>query len=72
MDLLNLDENAQELRADEVSVHKSRSNHETIQQLTSQLLQMQEQVNSMNDSGDFFKMWNQIVVEDCLTFPVNL
>ena len=30
-----------------------RENHETIQQLTSQLQQMQEQMKSMNDSGDF-------------------
>ena len=30
-----------------------RENHETIQQLNSQLQQMQEQINSMNDSGDF-------------------
>ena len=44
---------AQELRVDEVSVQKLRENHETIQQLTSQLQQMQEQKNSMNDSGDF-------------------
>ena len=44
---------AQELRVDEVSVQKLGENHETIQQLTSQLQQMQEQVNSMNDSGDF-------------------
>ena len=32
---------------------KLRENHETIQQLTSQLQQMQEQRNSANDSGDF-------------------
>ena len=44
---------AQEQRTDEVSVQKLRENHETIQQLTSQLQQMQEQMNSMNDSGDF-------------------
>ena len=31
---------------------KKRENHETIQQLTSQLQQMQEQMNSMHDSGD--------------------
>ena len=40
---------AQELRVDEVSVQKVREN----QQLTSQLQEMQEQMNSMNDSGDF-------------------
>ena len=44
---------SQELRIDEVSVQKFRENHETIQQLTSQLQQMREQMNSMNDSGDF-------------------
>ena len=44
---------AQELRVDEVSVQKLRENHETIQQLTSQLQQMQEQTKSMNDSCDF-------------------
>ena len=30
-----------------------RENHETIQLPTSQLQQMREQMNSMNDSGDF-------------------
>ena len=44
---------AQELRVDEVSVQKLRENHETIQKLTSQLQEMQEQMNSMTDSGDF-------------------
>ena len=44
---------ALELRVDEVSVQKLRENHETVQQLTSQLQQLQEQMNSMNDSGDF-------------------
>ena len=44
---------AQELRVDEVSVQKLTGNHETIQLLTSQLQQMPEQMNSMNDSGDF-------------------
>ena len=44
---------AQEQRVDEVSVQKLKENHETIQQLTSQLQQMQDQMNSMSDSGDF-------------------
>ena len=44
---------AQELRVDEVSMQKIRENHETIQQLTSQLQEMQEQMNSVNDSGEF-------------------
>ena len=39
---------AQEQRIDEVSVQNLRENHETIQQLTSQLQQMQEQMNSMS------------------------
>ena len=44
---------AQELRVDEVSVQKLRENHETIQQLTSQLQEMQDQMNAMSDSGEF-------------------
>ena len=44
---------AQEQRIDEVSVQKIREDHETIQQLTAQLQHMQEQMNSMNDSGQF-------------------
>ena len=44
---------AQELRVDEVSVQKLRENHETIQKLTSQLQEMQDQMNSTSDSGDF-------------------
>ena len=34
-------------------MEKLRKNHQTIQQFTSHLQQMQEQMNSMNDSGDF-------------------
>ena len=47
---------AQELRVDEVSVLKWGENHETVQQLTSQLQQMQEQMNFMNDSGEFHEV----------------
>ena len=43
---------AQELRIDEVSVKKLRESRDTIQRLTSQLQSMQEQMNSMNDSGE--------------------
>ena len=46
-------ERAQEQRIDEVPVQKSTENHETIQQLTSQLQQMQDQMNSRSDSVDF-------------------
>ena len=35
------------------SVQKLSDNHETIQQLTSQLQQIQEQINPMTASGDF-------------------
>ena len=44
---------AQVLRVDEISVQKLRENHGTIQNLTSQLQEMQEHMNSMNDSGEF-------------------
>ena len=37
----------------EVCAQKIRVNYETIQKLTSQLQEMQEQMNSMNDSGEF-------------------
>ena len=62
---------AQELRVDQISVQKLREKHEAIQKLTSQLQEMQEQMNSMSDSENFEK-WNQITVGDCLTFPVSL
>ena len=44
---------AQEQRVDEISVQRLGENHETIQKLTSQLQEVQEQMNSMNDSGEF-------------------
>ena len=44
---------AQELRVDEFSVQKLRYSHETIQRLTSQMQEMQEQMNSKSDSGEF-------------------
>ena len=34
-------------------MQKLIENHETIQQLTAQLQEMQDQMNSLNDSGDF-------------------
>ena len=60
----------QERRIDEVSVQKLREDHETIQQLISQLQQMQQQMKSLSDS-EISKMWNHIKVEDSLTFPVS-
>ena len=44
---------AQELRVNEVSLQKLRQNHHTIQKLTFQLQEMQEQMNCMTDSGVF-------------------
>ena len=44
---------AQELRVDKVSQQKLRENHEIIQKLTSQLQEMQDQMNSMSGSGEF-------------------
>ena len=47
---------AQELRVEEISVQKLRENHETIQKLSFQLREMQEQMNSMSGSGEFQEM----------------
>ena len=44
---------AQELRVDEFSVQKLGESQETIQRRTLQLQSMQEQINSMSDSGEF-------------------
>ena len=41
---------AQEMRIDEFSVQKLRESHATIQELTSQIQEMQERMNCMNDS----------------------
>ena len=43
---------AQELRVYEVS-EKLRESHETIQRLTSQVQELQERMNYLNDSGEF-------------------
>ena len=44
---------AQLQQYDEFSMQKLRENHVTIQKLTSQLQQLQEQMNSMSDSREF-------------------
>ena len=44
---------AQELRVDKFSVQKLRERHETVQRLTSQMQEVQDQMNSMDDSGEF-------------------
>ena len=38
---------------DEFSVQKLRESHETIQRLTSQVQELQERMNYLNDSGEF-------------------
>ena len=43
---------AQELRVDEFSVQKLRESHDTTQKLTSQIQELQERVNCMNDTGE--------------------
>ena len=44
---------AQVQQVDEFSIQKLRENHETIQQLTSQLQELKEQMNSVKSSGEF-------------------
>ena len=58
---------AQELRVEEFSVQKLRESHETIQRVTSQMKEMQGQMNSVNDSGEFQKVESHHS-GDCLTF----
>ena len=47
---------AEELRVDEFSMQKLTENHWAIQQLIFQMQQMQEQMNSMNGSGEFYNI----------------
>ena len=61
---------AQELRVDKYSVQKLIESHGTIQKLTSQVQELQERVDCMNDSGlfqDIESNYSGIF----LTFPVN-
>ena len=44
---------AQELRIDELCRHELRESHATIQELTSQLQELQERMKCMNDSREF-------------------
>ena len=44
---------AQELRVDKFSVQNLRQSHGTIQRLTSQMQELQEQINYLNASGEF-------------------
>ena len=44
---------AQDIRIDEFSRHELRESHATIQELTSQIQELQERMNFMNDSREF-------------------
>ena len=44
---------AQELRVDEFSTKKLRESHDTIQRLTSQIQELQDRTNCLNDSEEF-------------------
>ena len=61
---------AQELRADEFSVQKLRESHDTIQKFASQIQELQERGNCMNDSGDLQGV-EPNYSGNVLTFPVN-
>ena len=61
---------AQELRVDEFSLQEFRESHDSIQKLTSQIQELQERVNCMNDSGEFQDIESDYS-ENFPTFPVN-
>ena len=44
---------AQESRVEEFSVQKFRESHDTIQRLTSQVQEIQDRMNCLNDPGEF-------------------
>ena len=44
---------AQELRVDAFSVQELRESHDTMQKITSQIQELQERMNCMNDSKEF-------------------
>ena len=60
---------AQEIRSDEFSRNELNESHATIHELTSQIQELQERTNYMNESSS--KMQNRFEVENYLTFPVN-
>ena len=58
------------MRIDDFSRNELRESHATIQELTSQIQELQERMHYMNGSKSF-KMWNRFTVENYPTFPVN-
>ena len=61
---------AQEMRVDEFSVPKMRESHATRQELTSQIQELQERVNYINDSREYQDI-ESICLANYLTFPVG-
>ena len=59
---------AQELRVDEFSVQKLRESHDTIQRLTSQIQELQESMNPVNDSRESQEVESNH--SGCLTFRI--
>ena len=49
----------QDLRIDDSSRRRLIENQDTINELTARIQELQNEVNCMNDSRDFFKMLNQ-------------
>ena len=62
---------AQELRVDELSVQKLRESHETIQRVTSQVQELQERMNYLNDAGEIHEVESDYSGKKFHTFPVN-
>ena len=60
----------QELRVDEFSRRRLIENQDTVIELTARIQELQNEVNCLNDSGDFLSMPSQYAV-DHPTFPVN-
>ena len=61
---------SQELRVVELSVQKLRGSHEIIQRLISQVQDLQERMNCLNDSGEFHEVESNFSGK-FFTFPVN-
>ena len=61
---------AQALPVDEFSIQKFREGHETIQRLTSQVQELQERMNYLNDSGECHEAESNYSGKNH-SFPVN-
>ena len=63
---------AQEMGIDESSRNELRESHATMQELTSQIQELQEKVNFVNDSAEFQDVESICRMENYLTFTVSL